>query len=73
MEPDKIFDDISNLPPEAQRQLFDLIIFLKKRYQLSKQETQKQNAGAKERRTTRRGYRFLPVSRPDRNRLVDIA
>jgi hypothetical protein len=32
MEPDKIYNDISNLPPEAQRQVADFISFLKTRY-----------------------------------------
>ena len=32
MEPKKIYNDISNLPPEAQRQVADFISFLKTRY-----------------------------------------
>jgi hypothetical protein len=32
MEPDKIYKDISNLPPEARRQVADFISFLKTRY-----------------------------------------
>jgi hypothetical protein len=40
MEQEKIFDDISNLPPEAQRQVVDFIAFLKTRYKRSKQEKQ---------------------------------
>ena len=40
MEPEKIFDDISNLPPEAQRQVVDFIAFLKTRYKGFKQEKQ---------------------------------
>ena len=32
MEPDKIYNDISNLPPEARRQVADFISFLKTRY-----------------------------------------
>ncbi len=32
MEQEKIFNDISNLPPEAQRQVVDFIAFLRKRY-----------------------------------------
>ena len=32
METEKIYNDISNLPPEAQRQLFDFLDFLKNRY-----------------------------------------
>ncbi len=32
MEQEKIFDDISNLPPEAQRQVVDFIAFLRTRY-----------------------------------------
>jgi len=33
METDKIFSEITNLPPEAQRQVADFIAFLKSRYQ----------------------------------------
>jgi hypothetical protein len=33
METDKIYNDISNLPPEARRQIVDFIDFLKIRYQ----------------------------------------
>ena len=40
MEPEKIFDDISNLPPEAQRQVVDFIAFLRTRYKRSEQEKQ---------------------------------
>jgi hypothetical protein len=40
MEPEKIFDDISNLPPEAQRQVVDFIAFLRTRYKGSEQEKQ---------------------------------
>lgn len=32
MEQEKIFKDISNLPPEAKRQVADFIAFLKTRY-----------------------------------------
>ena len=32
MEQDKIYNEISNLPPEAQRQVTDFIAFLKARY-----------------------------------------
>jgi hypothetical protein len=32
MEQDKIYKDISSLPPEARRQVFDFISFLKTRY-----------------------------------------
>ena len=32
MEQDKIYNEISNLPPEAQRQVTDFIAFLKTRY-----------------------------------------
>ena len=35
MEQEKIFDDISNLPPEAQRQVVDFIAFLRTRYKRS--------------------------------------
>ena len=37
METDKIYNDISNLPPEAQRQIVDFIDFLKTRYQKPRQ------------------------------------
>jgi hypothetical protein len=40
MEQEKIFDDISNLPPEAQRQVVDFIAFLRTRYKRSEQEKQ---------------------------------
>ncbi len=40
MEEKKIFDDISNLPPEAQRQVVDFIAFLRTRYKGSEQEKQ---------------------------------
>ena len=40
MEPEKFFDDISNLPPEAQRQVNDFIAFLRTRYKRSEQEKQ---------------------------------
>ncbi len=32
MEQEKIFNDISNLPPEGKRQVVDFIAFLKMRY-----------------------------------------
>ncbi len=32
MEPDKIYDEITSLPPEAQQQVADFISFLKKQY-----------------------------------------
>ena len=32
MEQDKIYNEISNLPPEAQRQVTDFIAFLRTRY-----------------------------------------
>ena len=32
MEQDKIINELTNLPPEAQRQVFDFIAFLKTRY-----------------------------------------
>lgn len=35
MEPDKIYNEIATLPPEAQRQVADFISFLKTRYQSS--------------------------------------
>jgi hypothetical protein len=40
MEQEKIFDDISNLPPEARRQVVDFIAFLRTRYKRSEQEKQ---------------------------------
>ena len=40
MEPEKIFDDISNLPPEAQRQVVDFIAFLRTRYKRTEREKQ---------------------------------
>ncbi len=40
MEQKKIFDDISNLPPEAQRQIVDFIAFLRTRYKRSDAEKQ---------------------------------
>ena len=40
MEQEKIFDDISNLPPEAQRQVVDFIAFLRTRYKKTEQEKQ---------------------------------
>lgn len=36
MEPQNINNDIATLPPEAQRQVFDFIEFLKKRYKRSR-------------------------------------
>jgi hypothetical protein len=40
MEQEKIFDDITNLPPEAQRQVVDFIAFLRTRYKRSDEEKQ---------------------------------
>ena len=40
MEQEKIFDDISNLPPEAQQQVADFIAFLRTRYKRSGAEKQ---------------------------------
>ena len=40
MEQEKIFNDISNLPPEAQRQVVDFIAFLRTRYKRSDAEKQ---------------------------------
>ncbi len=40
MEPEKIFNDISSLPPEAQRQVADFIAFLRTRYKRSEQKKQ---------------------------------
>jgi DNA replication initiation complex subunit (GINS family) len=40
MEKEKSFDDISNLPPEAQRQVAGFIAFLKTRYKRSDAEKQ---------------------------------
>ena len=38
MEQEIIFDDISNLPPEAQQQVADFIAFLRTRYKQSDAE-----------------------------------
>jgi hypothetical protein len=38
MQPEKIFDDISKLPPEAQQQVADFIAFLRRRYKRSESE-----------------------------------
>ena len=44
MERERIFDDISNLPQEAQRQVADFISFLKARYkQLQSDKTVKRD------------------------------
>ena len=40
MEQEKIVNDISNLPPEAQRQVVEFIAFLKTRYTRSREEKQ---------------------------------
>lgn len=40
MEQEKIFNDISNLPPEAQRQVVEFIAFLKTRYKRPREEKQ---------------------------------
>ena len=40
MEQEKIFDDISNLPPEAQRQVVEFNAFLRTLYKRSEQEKQ---------------------------------
>jgi len=40
MEQEKIIKDISNLPPEAQRQVVDFIAFLRTRYKRSEQKKQ---------------------------------
>ena len=40
MEPEEIFNDFSNLPPEAQRQVVDFIAFLRTRYKRTAQEKQ---------------------------------
>jgi hypothetical protein len=45
MEPDKIYNDISNLPPEAQRQVFDFISFLKTRYKRNQKTVRRNNIG----------------------------
>jgi hypothetical protein len=38
MEPDKIVNDITSLPPEAQRQVADFIDFLKLRYKTDRKK-----------------------------------
>lgn len=38
MEQEKIVNEISNLPPEAQQQVVDFIAFLKTRYRRSREE-----------------------------------
>ena len=38
MEQEKIINEISNLPPDAQRQVVDFIAFLKTRYRRSREE-----------------------------------
>ncbi|MGD9289074.1 MAG: DUF2281 domain-containing protein [Desulfobacterales bacterium] len=43
MEQKKIFDDISNLPPEAQRQVVDFIAFLRTRYKRSEKKAKQTN------------------------------
>jgi len=40
MEQEKIFDDLSDLPPEAQQQVVDFIAFLKTRYKKPEREKQ---------------------------------
>ena len=40
MEQEKNFDDISNLPPEAKRQIVDFIALLRTRYKGSNEEKQ---------------------------------
>ncbi len=44
METDKIFNEIINLPPEAQKQVFDFIAFLRTRYQRSPAKKQPRKA-----------------------------
>lgn len=43
MEPDKIVNDISTLPPEAQRQVADFISFLKTRYKKRQKSARRNN------------------------------
>ncbi|MBC2715515.1 MAG: DUF2281 domain-containing protein [Desulfobacteraceae bacterium] len=43
MEPDKIYNDISNLPPEARRQVADFISFLKTRYKKTQKTALRNN------------------------------
>lgn len=43
MEPDKIYNDISNLPPEARRQVADFISFLKTHYKKTQKTTRRNN------------------------------
>ena len=44
MEQGRILDGISDLPPEAQRQVADFIAFLRTRYKRSEQEKQSKRA-----------------------------
>ena len=43
MEPDKIYNDISNLPPEARQQVVDFISFLKTRYKKPQKTARRNN------------------------------
>ena len=45
MEQKKIFNDISNLPPEAQQQIADFVAFLRARYKrpLKQKQTRRAN------------------------------
>ena len=43
MEPDKIYNDISHLPPEARQQVADFISFLKARYKTPKKTALRNN------------------------------
>jgi len=43
MEPDKIYNEIDQLPPEAQQEVADFISFLKTRYQKQQQKPPLQN------------------------------
>ena len=43
MEPDKIYNDITKLPPEAQRQVADFVSFLKARYKTPQKTARRNN------------------------------
>ena len=45
METEKIINEISNLPPEAQRQVKDFVDFLRVRYKKQRKKSQNQTPG----------------------------
>jgi hypothetical protein len=48
METEKIFNDINNLPPQAQRQVADFIAFLRTRYKRPDSQPPRQSSLANE-------------------------